>query len=129
MNAQKANNTIDKVRQLQRKLYLSAKANSKRRYHALYDKVYRTDILMEAWKRVKSNGGVGGIDRITIMDIESYGVEKFLVEIQKELINGTYHPLPVRSVFVNPKFLYILIEISPRGVKKLLFLKPSFGFF
>ncbi|AOY77507.1 group II intron reverse transcriptase/maturase [Clostridium formicaceticum] len=100
MNAQKANNTIDKVRQLQRKLYLSAKANSKRRYHALYDKVYRTDILMEAWKRVKSNGGVGGIDRITIMDIESYGVEKFLVEIQKELINGTYHPLPVRRCYI-----------------------------
>ncbi|MGI6706825.1 MAG: TetR family transcriptional regulator [Clostridia bacterium] len=59
MNARKANNTIGKVRQLQRKLYLAAKSNSKRRFHALYDKVYRKDILIEAWKRVKANGGAG----------------------------------------------------------------------
>lgn len=48
MNAQKANNAIDKSRQLQRKLYLAAKANRKRRFHAMYDKVYRMDILQEA---------------------------------------------------------------------------------
>ncbi len=48
MNAQKANNAIDKARQLQRKLYLAAKANRKRRFHAMYDKVYRMDILQEA---------------------------------------------------------------------------------
>ena len=45
MNAQKANNTIEKVQQLQRKLYLAAKKNSKRKFHALYDKIYRDDIL------------------------------------------------------------------------------------
>lgn len=49
MNA-KANNTIDKVRELQRKLYLSAKTNKKRKFHALYDKIYRADILLKAWK-------------------------------------------------------------------------------
>ena len=59
MNA-KANNTQDKVRELQRKLYLSAKGNKKRRYHAMYDKVYRIDILRQAWKQVKANGGTGG---------------------------------------------------------------------
>lgn len=73
MNAQKANNTIDKVRKLQRNLYLAAKLNSKRKFHALHDKVYRKDILMEAWKKVKSNGGAGGIDRMTIADVEAHG--------------------------------------------------------
>ena len=92
MNAQKANNTIEKVRQLQRKLYLAAKENSKRRFHALYDHVFRKDILLEAWKRVRANGGVGGIDRMTIADIEENGVEKFLLEIQQELKEGKYHP-------------------------------------
>ena len=58
MNAE-ANNTNEKVRELQRKLYLSAKGNKKRRYHALYDKVYRIDILWKAWKQVKANGGTG----------------------------------------------------------------------
>jgi len=100
VNAKKANNTIDKVRQLQRKLYQSAKLNSKRKFHALYDKVYREDVLMEAWKRVKANGGSGGIDGISIKDVENYGVEKLLAEIQTELKNGKYRPLPVRRVYI-----------------------------
>ncbi len=100
MNAQKANNTIEKVRQLQRKLYLAAKSNSKRRFHALYDKTHRKDVLAEAWKRVKANGGAGGIDRMTIADVEMYGVEKFLQEIQQELMEGGYRPTPVRRTFI-----------------------------
>ncbi|WP_246615473.1 hypothetical protein [Clostridium thailandense] len=68
MNA-KANNTIDKVRELQRKLYLSVKANKKRKFHALYDKIYRADILLKAWKQVKSNKGTGGIDEVYIEDV------------------------------------------------------------
>ncbi len=84
MNARKANNTqdarasskhslrpaIDKVRQLQRKLYQSAKSNSKRKFHALFDKVHQKDILLEAWKRVRAKGGDGGIDRISINDVK-----------------------------------------------------------
>jgi len=100
VNAQKANNTKEKVRQLQRKLYLAAKANSKRRFHALYDKVYRKDILHEAWKRVKAKGGVGGIDKVTISDIEKYGVDKFILEIQQELIIGKYNPKPVKRTYI-----------------------------
>lgn len=100
MNARKANNTKGKVRELQRKLYLAAKLNSKRRSHALYDKVYREDILMEAWKRVKANGGAGGIDKISIADVEKYGVEKFVQEIQQELIEGKYQPKPVRRTYI-----------------------------
>lgn len=100
MNAQKANNTIEKVRKLQRKLYLAAKLDSKRRFHALFDKVYRKDVLMEAWKRVKANGGAGGMDKITIADVEGYGVEKFLQEIQQELMEGKYHPKAVRRTYI-----------------------------
>jgi len=101
VNARKANNTIDKVRQLQRKLYLTAKGNSKRKFHALYDKVYRKDILMEAWKRVRANKGTGGIDQISIEDVEKHGVEKFLEETEQMLRDGRYHPLPVRRVYID----------------------------
>lgn len=100
MNAPMANNTIEKVRQLQRKLYLAAKENSKRKFHALYDKIYREDILKEAWKRVKSNGGSGGIDGISIEAVETYGVEKLLGEIQQKLMQGQYHPQPVKRVYI-----------------------------
>lgn len=102
MNA-KANNTQDKVRELQRKLYLSAKGNKKRRYHALYDKVYRIDILRKAWKQVKTNGGTGGIDKIYIEDVVKYGEEKFIQEIQRELIENNYHPKPVNRVYIPKK--------------------------
>lgn len=100
MNAGKANNTKGKVRELQRKLYLATKLNGRRKFHALYDKVYREDILEEAWKRVKFNGGAGGIDRVTIADVEEYGVEEFLLEIQQELLEGKYHPEPVRRTYI-----------------------------
>ena len=102
MNA-KANNTNEKVRELQRKLYLSAKGNKKRRYHALYDKVYRIDILREAWKQVKANRGTGGIHKIYIEDVVRYGEEKFLQEIQTELIESNYHPKPVKRVYIPKK--------------------------
>jgi RNA-directed DNA polymerase len=101
VNARKANNTKEKVQQLQRKLYLTAKENSKRRYHALYDKVYRKDILLEAWRRVRANKGAGGIDNVSIEDVEQYGVERFLQEIEGMLKSGTYHPQPVRRAYID----------------------------
>ncbi len=98
MNAVKpANYAKVKAQELQDKLYLAAKENPKRRFHALYDKIYREDILWEAWRRVKSNKGSGGIDGITIDHIEKeYGAERFVEEIREKLISGTYHPLPAR---------------------------------
>lgn len=98
MNVIKTNNTKGKVRQLQRKLYQSAKGNGKRKFHALYDKVYRIDILKESWKKVKSNKGSAGIDRQTVKDIEAIGVDKILEELQIKLMEGTYNPPPVRHV-------------------------------
>ena len=76
------NNPKEKVRQLQNKLYLTAKKCGSRRFHALYDKVYRDDVLYEAWKRVKANKGSNGIDGIAIEDIEAKGVERYLTRIQ-----------------------------------------------
>ena len=75
----------DKVRELQRSLYCAAKKDRKRRFHALYDRIARSDVLREAWKRVKSNGGAGGIDGETLAMITRRGVEDFLAEIQGEL--------------------------------------------
>ena len=96
----KTNNSKEKVRQLQNKLYLTAKKCSSRRFHALYDKVYRDDVLYEAWKRVKANQGSSGVDGITIEDVEASGVNRYLTGIQVELKGGTYRPLPVRRVMI-----------------------------
>lgn len=103
MNAHKANNTIDKVRQLQRKLYLAAKVNKKRRFHALYDKLYREDVLLKAWNQVKANAGNAGIDSQTIEDVKTYGEARFLAEIEKELLEGTYQATPVKRVHIPKK--------------------------
>lgn len=94
------NSNKDKVRQLQNKLYLTAKKCSSRRFHALYDKVYRDDVLIEAWKRVKANKGSSGIDNVSIEDVETYGVERYLLEIQQELMNKRYRPRPVKRVMI-----------------------------
>ena len=63
--------------------------------YALYDKVYRDDVLIEAWKRVKANKGSSGVDDIRIEDIEKMGIEKYLKELKKELIEGKYIPCDV----------------------------------
>ena len=85
MIAEKAINTHEKVRDFQNRLYLTAKADRKRKFYALYDKIYRKDILEEAWKRVKQNGGAGGIDKVSIDDVKAYGEEKLLDEIAEDL--------------------------------------------
>lgn len=94
------NNPKEKVRQLQNKLYLTAKKCDSRRFHALYDKVYRDDVLFEAWKRVKANKGSSGVDGIGIEDIEAIGIEKYLTDIKAELADGKYKPSPVRRVMI-----------------------------
>lgn len=92
--------SLDKSRQLQCKLYLAAKKNKQRRFHALYDRIYRLDILWRAWKEVKENKGSAGIDGITFEMIEEYGVESYLLDIQEDLKQGKYHPIPVKRVFI-----------------------------
>jgi group II intron reverse transcriptase/maturase len=80
----------DKVRQLQRQLYAAAKRAPGRRFHALYDHLWRSDVLWEAWRRVKGNKGAAGVDGITLAEVEQYGVERFLEELRGELRDGGY---------------------------------------
>jgi retron-type reverse transcriptase len=92
-----ANATNENARQLQNTLYLAAKANPKRKFHALYDKLFRKDILWEAWTRVKTNRGSAGVDGQTIEHIvREYGEETFVEEIRQDLADGTYRPSPVK---------------------------------
>jgi RNA-directed DNA polymerase len=85
-----------KVRELQRRLWTAAKASPERRFHALYDRAYRGDVLWEAWERVRENRGAAGVDRVTLADVEAYGVGRMLGELQRDLREGTYRPAPVR---------------------------------
>jgi RNA-directed DNA polymerase len=94
---QSANYTKVKAQELQQTLYLAAKENPQRRFHALYDKVCRKDIMTEAWKRVKANKGSAGIDKMSIAYIvNEYGEERIVEEAIQALREGTYHPLPAR---------------------------------
>ena len=90
----------DKVRELQRTLYRAAKADPGRRFHALYDKVYRRDVLERAWGQVRANRGAAGIDRITLAAVEQYGVVRLLDELAVDLKAATYRLLPARRVFI-----------------------------
>jgi RNA-directed DNA polymerase len=91
---------IEKSRELQRRLYLAAKKNKERRFHALYDRIFRPDILWRAWIEVKENGGSPGVDGITITEVESMGVSQYLADIREELMNGKYRPQPVLRVYI-----------------------------
>ena len=90
----------DTVRELQRTLYRAAKADPGRRFHALHDKVYRSDVLERAWELVRANRGAAGIDKQTIADVEEHGVAKLLDELALDLKDGRWRPLPARRVFI-----------------------------
>ena len=87
-------------RELQRKLYLAAKRHRNRRFHALYDRIFRSDILRQAWEEVRRHGGSAGQDGVTIEDVEREGVEQFLGQIEQDLKAGTYRPKPVLRVYI-----------------------------
>jgi len=91
---------VDKVRQLQRRLWVAAKRSPKRRFHALLDRIYRRDVLWEAWRRVKANRGAAGVDRETLVDVEQYGVERMLDKLHVVLRAGTYRPQPVLRRYI-----------------------------
>jgi RNA-directed DNA polymerase len=87
-----------KVRELQRALWAAAKQSSGRRFHALFDRVCRGDVLWEAWFRVCKNKGAAGVDRITLVAVEDYGVDRMLRELRRDLLSGRYRPAPARRV-------------------------------
>jgi RNA-directed DNA polymerase len=89
---------VGQVRELQRKLWAAAKQSEGRRFHALFDRICRVDVLAEAWKRVRANRGAAGVDRVTLAEVEEYGVDRLLAELRADLLRGVYHPSPVRRV-------------------------------
>ena len=95
-----ANDALDKTRVLQRKLYRAAKRSRSRRFHALYDKVHRRDVLERAWSEVARKGGAAGVDGQTIDDVREADVGSFLDQLQRELVEGSYRPLPVKRVAI-----------------------------
>jgi group II intron reverse transcriptase/maturase len=93
--------TPENIRTLQRKLYSKAKQEPACRFHALYDKVYRADILSHAYALVRANKGSAGIDGVTFEAIEEQeGIAAFIAELEEALRNRTYKPDPVRRVMI-----------------------------
>ncbi|HEX4920730.1 MAG TPA: hypothetical protein VFV92_08320, partial [Candidatus Bathyarchaeia archaeon] len=92
--------TPSSVQKLQTALHAKAKEAPKFRFYALYDKVYRKDVLAHAYERCEANGGAAGIDDQTFEDIEPYGAERWLDELTQELKSRTYQPKPVRRVYI-----------------------------
>ena len=92
--------TPESVQTLQRKLFLKAKREPRYRFYALYDKVYRPDILAYAYALVKANRGAPGVDGVRFEDIEKYGVERFLAELRQELQEKRYRPEAVLRVMI-----------------------------
>jgi RNA-directed DNA polymerase len=88
------------VQKLQTALHAKAKETSGYRFYALYDKVYREDVLAFAYQCCRANGGAAGADGQTFEDIEAYGVKRWLDELAQELKSRTYRPLPVRRVYI-----------------------------
>ena len=89
-----------KVRKLQNVYHAKAKEEPRCRFHALIDKVWRMDFLMEAWVRARRNGGKAGARVETFKDIEEQGVEQWLGELSRDLKEGTYAPQAVRQVLI-----------------------------
>ena len=134
----------DPVRALQHALYRAAKADPGRRFHALYDKVCRSDVLWRAWVAVRANNGAPGIDKITLAQVEEYGVARLLGELASELREGRYRPLPARRVLipkpgtteqrplsippVRDRIVQAAVKIVLEPVFEADFLPVSFGF-
>ena len=92
--------TPESVQKLQTALHDKAKRSPDFRFYALYDKVYRKDVLRFAYECCKANGGAAGVDNQTFEDIEAYGEERWLDELTQELKSRTYQPQAVRRVYI-----------------------------
>ena len=98
---ERPNHPVEKVRKLQRQLFMAAKRSRGRRFHALFDRICRSDVLAEAWKRVRANQGAAGGDGESLSSIEAQGVPAFLENVRQDLSSGRYRPHPVRRDCVS----------------------------
>jgi len=92
--------TPEKIRSLQRKLYVKAKAEPAFRFYLLYDKIYRDDILLHAYRLARANAGAPGVDGMTFGKIEARGLEAWLAGLREAMVTKTYRPDPVRRVMI-----------------------------
>ena len=92
--------TPEKIRSLQRKLYVKAKAEPAFRFYLLYDKIHRADILFHAYRLARANAGAPGVDGMTFDQIEAQGLEAWLAGLREDLVSKTYRPDPVRRVMI-----------------------------
>lgn len=99
-NSPDRSSSVDNVERLQRSLGAAAKRSTGRRFHALYDRISRSDVLEEAWNRVKRNKGAAGVDKQTIDSIRALGEESFLCDLSKTLRAGRYRPQAVRRHWI-----------------------------
>jgi len=130
---------------LQHALYRAAKADPGRRFHALYDKVHRRDVLWRAWVKVRGNDGAPGVDKVTLAAVEEHGVTRLLDELAGELRERRYRPLPARRVYipkpgvrdekrplsipaVRDRIVQAAVKIVLEPVFEAEFLPGSFGF-
>ena len=93
---------VDRVRALQRVLYRCAKQDRDRRFHALYDKVARSDVLWKAWGEVRANRGAPGVDGVTIDDVVRSGVGDFLDELAEQVARRDL-PAAAAATGVHPE--------------------------
>jgi len=92
--------TPEKIRTFQRKLYCKAKAEPSYRFYLLYDKIYREDILLHAYRLARANAGAPGVDGMTFARIEAEGLDAWLASLREDLASKTYRPAPVRRVLI-----------------------------
>ena len=88
----------ERVQRLQTALHAKAKEVPDFRFYSLSDKVWRDDVLAVAWQAVRRNAGAAGVDGATVADVESFGVDRWLEALARDLKVGTYRPQPVRQV-------------------------------
>jgi len=88
------------LQEFQRKLHEKAKAEPKYRFYSLYDKMYRMEVLVEAFRKAKANRGASGVDNETFEDVEKKGVIEYLAELRLEMKERRYVPKPVRRVYI-----------------------------
>jgi RNA-directed DNA polymerase len=93
-------NPINTVEKLQKSLHAKAKSEASYRFYSLWDKIYRDDILLEAYQRSRANGGTAGADGVTFAVIEEHGREAWLANLTQELRTRQYRPQPLRRVWI-----------------------------